>query len=91
MYTKDILIDIMESDKSITEILDEKGLNLVQDDSLVDEIINKVLNENETMVNDYKNGNERVAKALMGLVMKEAKGKINPSVANTRLMEKLDA
>ncbi len=88
---KDILIDIMESDKSISDILDEKGLNLVQDDNLVDEIINKVLSENEAMVNDYKNGNERVSKALMGLVMKEAKGKINPSVANTKLMEKLDA
>ena len=88
---KDILTDIMESDKSITEILDDKGLNLVQDDSFVDEIINKVLSENGAMVNDYKNGNERVAKALMGLVMKEAKGKINPSVANSKLMEKLDA
>ncbi len=88
---KDILVDIMETDKNISEILDEKGLNLVQDDSLVDEIINKVLSENTNLVTDYKNGNERVAKALMGLVMKEAKGKINPSVANSKLMEKLDA
>ena len=88
---KEILVDLMESDKSIDDILNEKGLNLVSDEGIVDEIINKVLNENETMVTDYKNGNERVAKALMGLVMKEAKGKINPSVANSKLMEKLDA
>ena len=88
---KDILVNIMESDKSISSILDEKGLTLVQDDSLVDEIINKVLSENSNLVTDYKNGNIRVTKALMGLVMKEAKGKINPSVANTKLMEKLDA
>ena len=88
---KEILVDLMESDKSIDDILNEKGLNLVSDLGIVDEIINKVLNENETMVTDYKNGNERVAKALMGLVMKEAKGKINPSVANSKLMEKLDA
>ena len=88
---KDILNDLMETDKSIDSILDEKGLNLSNDETLVDEIINKVLNENNNLVNDYKNGNERVAKALMGLVMKEAKGKINPSVANTKLMEKLDA
>ena len=87
---KDILLDLMEKDKSITELLDEKGLNLVNDDNLVDEIINKVLLENETIVNDYKNGNERVIKALMGLVMKEAKGKINPSIANVKLKNKLD-
>ena len=37
------------------------------------------------MVNDYHNGNLRCAKALMGLVMKEGKGKINPSLANILL------
>lgn len=88
---KDILVDIMETDKTVNEIINEKGLNLSNDEGIVDEIINKVLSENEVMVNDYKNGNERVIKALMGLVMKEAKGKINPSIANTKLKEKLDA
>ena len=51
----------------------------------------EVIKENEKIVNDYKSGNPRSAKALMGLVMKEGKGKINPSIANTKLMEKLDA
>ena len=88
---KEILENIMENDQSIDEILDSKGLRLVNDDNLVNEIIDKVLRENEKMVNEYKGGNERTAKALMGLVMKEAKGKINPSVANQKLMEKLDA
>lgn len=88
---KEILDDIMEQDKDIKTILDEKGLSLVNDDNLVNAIIDKVLEDNKNMVNDYKNGNERIAKALMGLVMKEAKGKINPSIANTKLMEKLDA
>ena len=63
----------------------------MQDEGLVDTIIDKVLQENAGMVTDYKNGNERIIKALMGLVMKEAKGKINPAVANTKLQDKLDA
>ena len=88
---KEILNDLMESDRSIDNILEEKGLNLSNDDTMIEEIITKVLNENEKMVTDYKNGNERIIKALMGLVMKEAKGKINPSIANTKLKEKLDA
>ena len=88
---KEILPDLMETDKSIDSILEEKGLNLSNDEGLVDEIITKVLNENEKMVTDYKNGNERIIKALMGLVMKESKGKINPSQAMTKLQEKLDA
>ena len=88
---KEILDDIMESDKSIDDIIKDKGLNLVHDENLVNTIIDKVLSENEKMVNDYKAGNVRVAKALMGLVMKEAKGSIDPGEANTKLMEKLDA
>ena len=88
---KEILTDLMESDLSIDEILDSKGLNLSQDEGLVDEIIDKVIVNNEKMVTDYKNGNERIIKALMGLVMKESQGKINPSVAMKKLQEKLDA
>ena len=88
---KDILEDVMESEKSIKDILTLKNLLLVNDDNLVDEIINKVINENIDIVNQYRSGNERSAKALMGLVMKEGKGKINPSVANQKLMEKLNA
>ena len=42
------------------------------------------------MVNDYKSGNTRASKALMGLVMKEGKGSIDPSLANKMLMEYLD-
>ena len=39
----------------------------------------------------YRDGNERSSKALMGLVMKEGKGKINPSLANEKLMERLNS
>ena len=88
---KEILPDLMETDKTIDNILEEKGLNLSNDDNLVDEIITKVLKKKKKMVIDYKNGNERIIKALMGLVMKESKGKINPSIAMQKLNEKLDA
>lgn len=87
---KEILDDLMGTDSSIDSILTDKELNLVNDDSLILDIINKVLEDNLEMVNQYKEGNTRSAKALMGLVMKEGKGKINPARANTLLMEQLD-
>ena len=87
---KDILNDLMETDKNIDEIIKDKGLGSINDNEL-DLLILKVLNENENIVKEYKSGNERSAKALMGLLMKEGKGKINPSLANQKLMEKLDA
>ena len=74
----------------ITEIINEKGLGIINDDNLVDEIIDKVIKENEKIIADYQNGNQRSAKALMGLIMKEGKGKIDPKTANDKLMEKLN-
>ena len=40
---KEILVDIMEDEKDIDTILNEKGLNLVNDDNLIIEIIHKKL------------------------------------------------
>ena len=87
---KEILDDIMESDLDISSILDSKGLNLVNDDKLIDEIIDKVLINYSDLVNQYKGGNVKASKALMGMLMKEGRGMINPSLANKKLMEKLD-
>ena len=86
---KDIVVDIMETDKEIDTILEEKGIQNVVDNTLVLEIIEKVLKDNENVVLDYKNGNERSLKFLMGQVMKESKGSVNPKLANDLLIEKL--
>ena len=41
-------------------------------------------------VNDYKSGHDRALKYLMGQVMKESKGQVNPALANKLLKEELD-
>ena len=87
---KDIVDDIMESDKKLNDILEEKGIKNVVDNNLVLEIINKVITENDKVVTDYLNGNERSLKFLMGQVMKESKGSVNPKIANDLLIKTLD-
>ena len=87
---KDILEDIMETDKDIDTILKEKGLVLVNDESEIIKLVESVLSNNQKMVDDYHNGNTNVSKALMGLVMKESHGKVTPAIANKILMEKLN-
>ena len=44
---------------------------------------------NPESVNDYKNGHDRAIKFLMGQVMKETKGKVNPAVAMEILTDEL--
>ena len=86
---KDLVIDIMETDKTIDDLLKEKGIQNVVDNSFVLDLIDKVLTENEKVVTDYLNGNERSFKFLMGQVMKESKGSVNPKVANDLLLDAL--
>lgn len=87
---KDILDLLMESDKSVSDIIKEKGISLVSDEGKIRELIQNVLLNNQKLVDDYKSGNERASKALMGQVMKESKGSVSPQIANNLLMEILN-
>lgn len=67
-------------------------LNLIQhhDDSLVQDIIKKVLDANEKKVKEYKKGKKGLIGMFMGQLMKESKGQIDPKTANELLTEALD-
>ena len=71
-------------------IMKEKNIQNIKDDSLIKDIIARVIANNEESVNDYKSGHDRALKYLMGQVMKESKGQVNPSLANKLLQEELE-
>ena len=85
---KDIIEDVMEQNKSIDEILNDHNIKEMSNEELVEIIIN-VINNNEQSVKDYKNGNERAIKFLMGQIMKETKGNANPQLVTEKLIEQL--
>lgn len=87
---KEILDIILESDKKISEIIKENGIENITDDSKIREVIKTIINNNPESVNDYKNGHDRAIKFLMGQVMKETKGKANPKMAMEILSEELN-
>lgn len=86
---KDILDDLMETEESLEEIISKKGIENISDTTYLEETIRKILSENEASVEDYKNGKDRAIKYLMGQIMKETKGKANPSIANEMLLKEL--
>ena len=88
---KEILDIILESDKSITTIMKENGIENITDDSEIREVIQKIIKDNPESVEDYKAGHDRAIKYLMGQVMKETKGKVNPKMAMDILTEKLNS
>ena len=86
---KEMIDDLMKSDKRIEEILKDKNIQNICDDTLILDIIQKVLIANPSSVSDYQQGKDRALKFLMGQVMKETKGSVNPKKANDLLIEQL--
>ena len=87
---KDILSKVLESDFSIDEIIKTSGIENITDDSKIREVVNKIINDNPDSVIAYKEGKDRAIKYLMGQVMKETKGSVNPKMANEILLEELN-
>ena len=62
---------------------------MIEDDSLIESVIEKVLALNRQSIDDYLNGKEKAFGFLVGQTMKELKGKGNPKTVNRILKEKL--
>ena len=86
---KDILETILESTKSIEEIIKDSGISNITDDTAIREIIKTIIANNPATVADYKAGHDRALKFFMGQVMKETKGSANPKLATDILKEEL--
>ncbi len=86
---KDILEDVLEKEDSIDEIIKKNNISNISDDQYIESIVDKVLENNEESIRDYLNGHDRAFKFLMGQMMKESKGSINPQLASEMLSKKL--
>ena len=84
---KSIFADIVAGAKP-SDIVAQKGLKQVSDDSELENIIKKIILDNPKPVDDYRSGNARVLGFFVGEVMKQTKGQANPSKVN-QLMIKL--
>ena len=87
---KDLIDSLMETDKTLDELKKEFNIENITDDTFIKDIITKVIDNNPDSVNDYKSGHDRALKYLMGQVMKETKGSVNPKKANDMLVKALN-
>ena len=79
---------IMTSKKP-SEIVKQKGLEQVSDDSTIEGFIEEVISQNEDKVNEYRNGKDKLFGFFVGQVMKVSRGKANPGLVNKMLKNKL--
>jgi len=70
-------------------IVDDLGLHQVSDELAIEEAIDKVIDQNQKAVTDFKAGEQKSFGFLVGQTMKELKGKGNPQIINEILKRKL--
>ena len=86
---KTVFAEMLSTNKMPSEIIKEKGMKVVSDNSAIEAIVDQVIKANPKAVEDFKGGKTNVIGWLTGQVMKESKGKANPKMASALVNEKL--
>lgn len=87
---KTIFEIIINEDKDIDKIIEEKSLAQVSDSSALEAIADEVIANNEKSVNDYKGGKTNALGYLVGQCMKASKGKANPGMMKEIILKKIE-
>ncbi len=80
---------ILNEDKAVDAVIEEKGLSQVSDVSALEAIADEVLAANEKSVTDYNNGKTNALGYLVGQCMKASKGKANPGIMKEIILKKI--
>ena len=86
---KDVFEEMAERGMSAAQVIAEKGLSQIAEEGELEAIVDKVLADDPSSVDDFKNGKKKVIGFLMGQIMKETRGKANPQKAMELLQKKL--
>ena len=81
---------MFESGKSPKTIIEEKGLKVNNDEGAILEMVNKVLDENPQVIEQFKAGKDRILGFAVGQVMKAAKGQANPGIVNKLVRQEVE-
>jgi aspartyl-tRNA(Asn)/glutamyl-tRNA(Gln) amidotransferase subunit B len=74
---------------SADQVIEQQGLKQITDSGAIEALVDEVLAANAANVAEFRAGKEKAFNALVGQVMKAAKGKANPQQVNDLLRRKL--
>lgn len=87
---KKVFEEMLETSKNPSDIVKEKGWVQISDESVIQEVVQKILAANPQSIADYKAGKDRALGFLVGQCMKEMKGKGNPQILNQMILKELE-
>lgn len=87
---KTVYEEWLATGKSPADIVKEKGLTQISDESALEEVVQSVLQANEKSVTDYRGGKTNALGFLVGQCMKATKGQGNPAKMKEILLRLLE-
>ena len=86
---KDIFPKMAASGETAETITKREGLEQISDTGALTKIIDEVIAANPKQVEQYRGGKTQVIGFLVGQVMKNSRGQVDPAIVNKMLAEKL--
>lgn len=86
---KEVLTFMLNEGKNADEVIKEKGLSQVSDDSALLVIIDEVIAQNPAVVEQIKSGKSNAAGFLVGQAMKKSGGRANPKKLNELITRRI--
>lgn len=86
---KIIIQEMFFSKKDPSQIIREKNISPIRDLDQIKTIAQKIISTNPRALEDYKGGKENALQFMIGQMMKETKGNINPEIARKALIDAL--
>ena len=77
---KDILKEMFLTGLDPRQIIRDKGLTKLSDNTIIEQIVGETIKENPKAVEDYKKGKENALQFLIGQAMAKSKGRGNPEI-----------
>ena len=86
---KEVFEQMFDTGTSPTEIVNKSGMQQISDESTLQTLVQEAIQINEKAVDDFLSGKETAVRFLVGQVMKLAKGKANPQLAEQLVVKEL--
>jgi aspartyl-tRNA(Asn)/glutamyl-tRNA(Gln) amidotransferase subunit B len=86
---KEVFEAMWNGEGSADEIIEERGLKQITDNSAIEPMIDEIIANNPKQLEQYRAGKEKLLGFFVGQVMKASKGKANPGQVNEILKRKL--
>lgn len=87
--SKQVFIKSLEENKEPSEVVKELGMTQITDDSIIRDIVIKLLDEHPDLIEDHRKG-KNTFDYFVGQVMKATHGKANPSITANIIFEEME-